>query len=171
MKLRTIFLLLILGAIGAFSLLNWNAFITPTTVSLGLAEVQAPLGAIMLGMVVFLTAFFLVFVVYMQASAIFDSRRHAQELQHGIMGYLPGFATPRIVCDVPFVGKRWVHQAHSHDPVRGISQWTKNYRTSLETDDPEALARTYPYYDPVDTLPAEGQRWWRARVRSGIDGA
>ena len=81
MKLRTIFLLLILGAIGAFSLLNWNAFITPTTVSLGLAEVQAPLGAIMLGMVVFLTAFFLVFVVYMQASAIFDSRRHAQELQ------------------------------------------------------------------------------------------
>ncbi len=25
----------------------------------------------------------------------------AQELQHAIMGYLPGFATPRIVCDVP----------------------------------------------------------------------
>ena len=34
----------------------------------------------------------------------------AQRLQHHIMGYLPGFATPRIVCDVPFVGKRWVHQ-------------------------------------------------------------
>ena len=34
----------------------------------------------------------------------------AQRLQHAIMGYLPGFATPRIVCDVPFVGKRWVHQ-------------------------------------------------------------
>ena len=25
----------------------------------------------------------------------------AQELQHAIMGYLPGFATPRLVCDVP----------------------------------------------------------------------
>ena len=25
----------------------------------------------------------------------------AQRLQHHIMGYLPGFATPRIVCDVP----------------------------------------------------------------------
>ena len=36
--------------------------------------------------------------------------KQAQELQHAIMGYLPGFATPRIVCDVPFVGKRWVHQ-------------------------------------------------------------
>jgi lysine 2,3-aminomutase len=34
----------------------------------------------------------------------------AQKLQQEIMGYLPGFATPRIVCDVPFVGKRWVHQ-------------------------------------------------------------
>ena len=85
----------------------------------------------------------------------------AQELQHGIMGYLPGFATPRIVCDVPFVGKRWVHQNAEHDPVLGISRWTKNYRTSIEVDDPEALTRTYPYYDPIDTLPEEGQAWWR----------
>jgi lysine 2,3-aminomutase len=89
------------------------------------------------------------------------SLAQAQELQHGIMGYLPGFATPRIVCDVPFVGKRWVHQADAYDRVRGISGWTKNYRTSIELDDPEALTRTYPYYDPIDTLPAEGQAWWR----------
>ena len=43
----------------------------------------------------------------------------AQRLQHAIMGYLPGFATPRIVCDVPFVGKRWVHQLESYDTERG----------------------------------------------------
>ncbi|HTY71271.1 MAG TPA: lysine 2,3-aminomutase [Actinomycetes bacterium] len=85
---------------------------------------------------------------------------HAQQLQHGIMGYLPGFATPRIVCDVPFVGKRWVHQLESYDRVRGISYWTKNYRTSIEATDPDALNRTYPYYDPIDTLPVEGQQWW-----------
>lgn len=24
------------------------------------------------------------------------------------MGYLPGYATPRVVCDVPYAGKRWV---------------------------------------------------------------
>ena len=60
----------------------------------------------------------------------------AQRLQHHIMGYLPGFATPRIVCDVPFVGKRWVHQLSSYDEVRGISYWTKNYRTSIEADRP-----------------------------------
>jgi lysine 2,3-aminomutase len=85
----------------------------------------------------------------------------AQELQHAIMGYLPGFATPRIVCDVPFVGKRWVHQAGSYDQVRGISGWTKNYRTSIEAADADALERSYAYYDPIDTLPAEGLEWWR----------
>ena len=93
----------------------------------------------------------------------------AQDLQHAIMGYLPGFATPRIVCDVPYVGKRWVHQVDAYDRVRGISSWTKNYRTSVERDDPAALARRYDYYDPIDTLPAEGQNWWRrqaARLKS-----
>lgn len=84
----------------------------------------------------------------------------AQTLQHNIMGYLPGFATPRIVCDVPFVGKRWVHQAHSYDQVKGISYWTKNYLTSIELDDPEVLHQLYEYYDPIDTLPLEGQKFW-----------
>ena len=88
----------------------------------------------------------------------------AQELQHAIMGYLPGFATPRIVCDVPFVGKRWVHQVEEYDRERGISYWTKNYRTGIEHGDPEALTRRYPYYDPIYTLPEEGRRWWRAHT-------
>ncbi|WP_043643020.1 KamA family radical SAM protein [Nocardioides alkalitolerans] len=85
----------------------------------------------------------------------------AQRLQTAIMGYLPGFATPRIVCDVPFVGKRWVHQLASYDEERGISGWTKNYRTSIEAADPEALVREYHYYDPIHSLPESGQAWWR----------
>lgn len=83
-----------------------------------------------------------------------------QVLQHNIMGYLPGFATPRIVCDVPFVGKRWVHQTHSYDKVKGISYWTKNYLTSIELDDPDRLHQLYEYFDPIDTLPPEGQAFW-----------
>ncbi len=66
------------------------------------------------------------------------------------MGYLPGFATPRIVCDVPFVGKRWVHQLDDYDRERGISYWTKNYRTGIEHHDPDALTRRYEYYDPIE---------------------
>jgi lysine 2,3-aminomutase len=92
---------------------------------------------------------------------------HAQTLQHAIMGYLPGFATPRIVCDVPYVGKRWVHQVEQYDRVRGISYWTKNYRTSVEHEDQDALTRLYEYYDPIGTLPAEGQDWWRRHAGDG----
>jgi lysine 2,3-aminomutase len=86
----------------------------------------------------------------------------AQGLQHDIMGYLPGFATPRLVCDVPFVGKRWINQIKEYDRDKGISYWTKNYRTGIEPDDPEALTRRYEYYDPIYTLPESGQAYWRA---------
>ncbi|REH36146.1 lysine 2,3-aminomutase [Kutzneria buriramensis] len=87
----------------------------------------------------------------------------AQELQHAIMGYLPGYATPRIVCDVPYVGKRWVHQLSEYDRELGISYWTKNYRTGIEHDDADALTRHYPYYDPIYTLADAGREWWQAR--------
>jgi lysine 2,3-aminomutase len=90
--------------------------------------------------------------------------REGQELQHQIMGYLPGFATPRVVCDVPYVGKRWVHQVARYDTDLGISYWTKNYRTAVEAGDPLAIGREYAYYDPIYMLPARGQEWWRARA-------
>ncbi len=85
----------------------------------------------------------------------------AQQLQHDIMGYMPGFATPRIVCDVPYVGKRWVHQVADYDREKGISYWTKNYRTGIERDDVDALTRRYAYYDPVFDLSEAGQQYWR----------
>jgi hypothetical protein len=71
MKIRTLFLLLVLVAIAAFVMLNWNAFMTPTTISLGVAVVQAPLGLVMLGLLVFLS----------QTSALFERRRREKELQ------------------------------------------------------------------------------------------
>jgi len=95
------------------------------------------------------------------------SLAEAQDLQYALLGYLPGFATPRVVCDVPFVGKRWVHMAKNYDRTRGISSWTKNYRTGIEFDDPAALSREYPYYDPIYTLPEEGQEYWREFIRKG----
>ena len=88
----------------------------------------------------------------------------AQQLQHDIMGYLPGFATPRVTCDVPYVGKRWVNQIADYDRVKGISYWTKNYRTGIESEDDTSLSRRYEYFDPVYTLPAEGQAYWREQM-------
>ena len=93
------------------------------------------------------------------------SVREAQRLQHDIMGYLPGFATPRVVCDVPFVGKRWVHQLVDYDKVRGISYWTKNYKTVVDMDDADALEKRYTFYDPVYTLPEDGQHYWREYMK------
>lgn len=81
MKARTIILVVVLIAIGAFTALNWTAFKTPTALSLGVTSVQAPLGLVMLGLMIFLTASFLVFVLYVQASVLVDARRHARELQ------------------------------------------------------------------------------------------
>lgn len=81
MNIRTLFLLIILSAIAAFAALNWSVFITPTTLFLGFVTVQAPLGLIMLGLLILLTVFFLIFVVYQQTSALFDTRRHSRELQ------------------------------------------------------------------------------------------
>ena len=95
----------------------------------------------------------------------------AQQLQLSIMGYLPGFATPRIVCDVPYVGKRWVHQVVRYDRNLGISYWTKNYRTGLDGSDADALNRVYPFYDPIDSLPASGQAWWRENSHLPCDAA
>jgi len=96
------------------------------------------------------------------------SLAEAQQLQHDIMGYLPGFATPRFICDVPYVGKRWVHQVARYDRERGISYWTKNYRTGVELGDPQALDREYQYYDPIHLLPEAGQEYWRARIAEPV---
>ena len=93
----------------------------------------------------------------------------AQDLQYALLGYMPGFATPRVVCDVPFVGKRWVHMLKRYDQNKGISYWTKNYRTGIEHDDAEALNRRYEYFDPIYTLPEEGQNWWRQQIAAGVD--
>ena len=57
------------------------------------------------------------------------SLAEGQALQHDIMGYLPGFATPRLVCDVPYVGKRWLHQVARYDTEHGISYWTKDRKS------------------------------------------
>ncbi|MFA6900897.1 MAG: LapA family protein [Desulfurivibrionaceae bacterium] len=81
MKLRTLFLLLAVVAIASFTALNWSAFMTPTTLSLGVADVQAPLGLVMLGLLALLTALFLIFLVYLQTSVLLEARRHARELQ------------------------------------------------------------------------------------------
>jgi uncharacterized integral membrane protein len=81
MRIRSLFLILILTLIGAFTALNWSVFLTNTTLSFGVATLQAPLGMIMLGLLVFVVAYFMVYVLYLQSTVLFDARRNAKELQ------------------------------------------------------------------------------------------
>ena len=92
----------------------------------------------------------------------------AQDIQDQIMGYLPGFATPRVACDVPYVGKRGVHQVKSYDRIRGISHWTKNYWTPLDTSSGDPMDREYVHFDPVAELPEAGQAYWARERSTGV---
>lgn len=80
MYLRTLLIVLALGALALFTAVNWSAFTTPTTLSVIFASVEAPLGLVLLGIVVLLAALFLIYVVYLQSSVLLETRRHAREL-------------------------------------------------------------------------------------------
>ncbi len=81
MRARTLLLLIVLLAVTVFAALNWRAFVEPTTLSLAVGTVEAPLGLVMLGVTALLTVLFLVYVVYLQTTVLFDARRHARELR------------------------------------------------------------------------------------------
>lgn len=81
MKVRALVLLGVLGLFLIFMVLNWTTILAPTTLNLGVADVNAPLGLVMLGMIAVITALFLVFIVYLQTSVLLEARRHAKELQ------------------------------------------------------------------------------------------
>lgn len=81
MHIRTLLVMLVFGVMVVFAAANWSAFMAPTTLSLLFATIEAPLGLIMLGFAGILTAVFLVFIAYLQASLLMDTRRHTRELQ------------------------------------------------------------------------------------------
>ncbi|GAP38306.1 hypothetical protein ISF6_4764 [Piscinibacter sakaiensis] len=74
-------LCLVLLLTGVFALLNWTAFATPMPLSLGVTTVEAPLGLIMLGLVVVLSVAFVAWALALQAQALMDTRRMTRELQ------------------------------------------------------------------------------------------
>jgi hypothetical protein len=81
MKMVSLFFLFILLLVGAFTVLNWEAFLAPTDLSLIITTIQMPLGLIMLGILIIVTSLFLAFVVYLQGSVLLEARRHSKELQ------------------------------------------------------------------------------------------
>jgi uncharacterized integral membrane protein len=81
MQVPTVLLLVVLIAIALFAAINWSAFIALVPLSLLVTTIQAPLGLIMLGLLALLTVLFLMFVVYLQTSVLFQARRHTRALE------------------------------------------------------------------------------------------
>jgi uncharacterized integral membrane protein len=80
MKLSTVLFLLVLAIVAGFSLANWRVITAPTDISLLVTTIQAPLGLILLGLMLLVTVLFLAFLVYLQTTVLIESRRHAREL-------------------------------------------------------------------------------------------
>ena len=81
MPLRSVLLLLLVAVLALFVVVNWVAFTTPTSLSLLVGSVEAPLGLIMLLITGFLAAVFLAYAFYLQTSVLLETRRTARELQ------------------------------------------------------------------------------------------
>lgn len=81
MRVAIVLLLLVLVGASAFVTLNWGAVITPVDLSLGVGMVKMPLGLVMLGLLLAITALFLVFVLFLQTSVLLETRRQAKEIR------------------------------------------------------------------------------------------
>lgn len=81
MNFRTVSIAIIVALIAVLAAFNWNALATPTPVSFGVTEIQAPLGVLMLALTVLLSVFFIAYVLWMQGSVLMEARRHAKEMQ------------------------------------------------------------------------------------------
>lgn len=79
MKLRTLVLVVGILLLAVFTALNADEILRPTTLNLGFSQAQAPLGLVMLGVVVVVLAFFLVALVFLQTSHLLELRRATKE--------------------------------------------------------------------------------------------
>lgn len=82
MKIRTMLLLLVLILMAVFLIINWTALSTVMTVNLVYTEIQAPLGAIVVGSFVALTLILLIYMVWQQASVTMELRAAYKEARN-----------------------------------------------------------------------------------------
>jgi len=81
MSLHFFLILIVLGASVFFAAANWSVIMAPTALSLGFTAIEAPLGLILIGLIALLSLLFLAYVVYLQSSALLETRRHSRDLQ------------------------------------------------------------------------------------------
>ena len=78
---RVLSLCLLVLFTALFALVNWAAFATPTALSLVVTNVNAPLGLIMLGLLIVVCIAFTAWAISLQGRALMDARRMTKDLQ------------------------------------------------------------------------------------------
>lgn len=79
MKIRTILLIALILLIAGFVALNFEAILQPSRLNLGVSEIQAPLGLVLLGMLVAVVVIFLLSLMYFQTVHLMEVRRITRE--------------------------------------------------------------------------------------------
>lgn len=81
MRIRTVLFIIATVILVAFALLNWQEFTRPTELSLGFASVAAPLGLILLGLLVLAALVFMAAYASTHTRHLVETRQHAKALQ------------------------------------------------------------------------------------------
>ncbi|MEN2982160.1 MAG: DNA cytosine methyltransferase [Thermus sp.] len=82
MSARTLFALLVLLLLFLFSWLNWGEITRPTSLSLGLTRVEAPLGLVLVVALGTVSLLYLLFTIGLETAALLEVKRYARELLH-----------------------------------------------------------------------------------------
>ncbi|NQW85008.1 MAG: LapA family protein [Alcaligenaceae bacterium] len=75
MKIRTVIFLVGFVLIASFAAINMTEILRPTTINLGLSQTEAPLGLILVGLLVVAVCFFLLVILLIQTNHLFAMRQ------------------------------------------------------------------------------------------------
>lgn len=81
MRISNVLFIVTAVVIAMFAMLNWNAITTPTVLDMGVADVQAPLGLVMLGLLILFVISAIVFALYAKTAGFFRERHLLREMQ------------------------------------------------------------------------------------------
>lgn len=75
MRLWVMLWIVVVAAVGAFSVVNWQVLMAPVALDFIVAQVTAPLGVAMLGAIAVLTLLYLLFLVWLETKALLQIGR------------------------------------------------------------------------------------------------
>lgn len=80
MRIRMFVVVAVIALLTLFTVFNWSVFVAPTSLDLLFTRVEAPLGLVMLGVVVALSLGFVAYMSFWQGTVLVEMRRAQKEL-------------------------------------------------------------------------------------------